>query len=55
MCGEGSCSRLAMHFVFLPRVREEQILPVLKNLTGDEDADVRYFSDEALTTVNEMK
>jgi len=44
-----------IHPISCSRVRDEQILPILKNLMEDEDADVRYFSDEALTTVTEMK
>lgn len=36
-------------------VRESEFLPVLKTLTEDEDADVRYFSGEALGSIKEMK
>ena len=34
-----------------PSVCQEQMLPVLKALTEDDDPDVRYFSDEALSLV----
>ncbi len=40
---------------FVSRVRDEQILPVLKTLTEDTDADFRYFSDDALTVLTAIK
>lgn len=34
---------------------ESELVPVLKAMTEDEDADVRYFSGEALGSLVEMK
>jgi hypothetical protein len=36
-------------------VCESEFVPVLKTMVEDEDADVRYFSGEALGSLTEMK
>ena len=34
---------------------ESEVIPLLKKLTEDVDADVRYFSREALTSVTQIE
>ena len=49
-------STVRRHLAFLTcSVREKEMVPVLKSMVEDEDPDVRYFSDEALTTIVDTK